>query len=140
MSPEKPRDAVLCLMGLLERGLRTLTPDQSAPFHKQVEARCGKLSDFPRLTEARRVRNTLAHGEDVSYVRYEEARGPQTGAHGDLASPPRTIANRHARSDAIRVGPRSRLVFALLVRRCPFQRGRGYNRRFPQRPETESGT
>ena len=73
MSPEKPRDAVLRLMGLLERGLRALTPDQSTPFHKQVEAHRGKFSDIAGVTEARRVRNALAHGEDVSDTRSEEA-------------------------------------------------------------------
>lgn len=73
MSPEKPRDAVLRLMGLLERGLRALTPDQSTPFHKQVEAHRSKFSDIAGITEARRVRNALAHGEDVSDARSEEA-------------------------------------------------------------------
>jgi hypothetical protein len=73
MSPEKPGDAVLRLMGLLERGLRALTPDQSTPFHKQVEAHRGKFSDIAGITEARRVRNALAHGDDVSDARSEEA-------------------------------------------------------------------
>jgi hypothetical protein len=73
MSPEKPHDAVLRLMGVLERALRALTPDSSIPFYKQVEAHRGKFSDAVGITEARRIRNALAHGENVADARAWEA-------------------------------------------------------------------
>jgi hypothetical protein len=73
MSPTKPRDAVLRLMGVLERCLRALAADQSTPFHKQVEAHRDAFSDIAGITDARRVRNSLAHGEDLSDSRAAEA-------------------------------------------------------------------
>jgi hypothetical protein len=73
MSNEKPLGAVLRLMGLLERALRALTPDQSTPFHKQVDAHRSYFSDISGITDARRVRNAIAHGEDVSVARSVEA-------------------------------------------------------------------
>jgi hypothetical protein len=36
---------VLQLMSVLERPLRAITSDQSAPFYKQVEAHATKFSD-----------------------------------------------------------------------------------------------
>jgi hypothetical protein len=70
---ETPRDAVLRLMGVLERSLRALTSDESRRFHDQVEAHRDKFSDVAGVTDARRVRNALAHGENVSEERVEEA-------------------------------------------------------------------
>jgi hypothetical protein len=72
-STEKPAGAVLRLMGVLERALRAITPDQSAPFHKQVEMYATQLSDVAGISDARRVRNAVAHGETVSDSRAEEA-------------------------------------------------------------------
>ena len=64
--PEKAQAAVLQLMGVLERALRAITPDQSAPFYQQVEAHATKFSDTAGIVDARRVRNAVAHGETVS--------------------------------------------------------------------------
>jgi hypothetical protein len=61
-------------MGILERSLRALTSDQSATFYVQVESHRAKFSDIAGITDARRVRNALAHGESVSGARVEEAR------------------------------------------------------------------
>jgi len=67
-----------------KKGLRALSADQSVPFHKQVEAHRGKFSDIAGITEARRVRNSLAHGEDVSYARSEEAQAILKQALGEI--------------------------------------------------------
>lgn len=72
-SSEKPAGAVLRLMGVLERALRAITPDQSTPFHKQVETHAKQFSDIAGISDARRVRNAVAHGETVSDTRAEEA-------------------------------------------------------------------
>ncbi len=72
-SSEKPQGSVLELMGILERALRAITPDQSAPFYKQVELHATKFSDVAGITDARRVRNMLAHGEVAPSTRILEA-------------------------------------------------------------------
>jgi hypothetical protein len=73
MPPDDPCNSVLRLMGFFEKGLRALTSDQSMPFHKQVEAHRGKFSDIAGITDARRVRNAIAHGDDISATRCKEA-------------------------------------------------------------------
>ena len=85
MSPEKPQEAVLRLMGVLERALRALTLGQSMPFYKQVEAHRGKFSDVAGITDARRVRNALAHGDGVSDARAVEAHAILKQALADLS-------------------------------------------------------
>lgn len=61
---ETPRDAILRLMGLLEKALTTRTSRMT--FREQVEENRAVFSDVKEIFEARRVRNQIAHGEMVS--------------------------------------------------------------------------
>lgn len=120
--PEKAQAAVLQLMGVLERALRAITPDQSAPFHKQVEAHATKFSDTAGIVDARRVRNAVAHGETVSDARAQEAQAVLKQALAEISShcPDRMrAAIREALPTPTAISPKNRTIEDAIIPAAP---------------------
>lgn len=82
---ETPRDAILRLMGLLEKALATRT--SRGTFREQLEANRAVFSDVSGISQARSVRNRIAHGELVPDPQARQAKAALDQALSEVLRP-----------------------------------------------------
>ena len=102
---ETPRDAILRLMGLLEKALATRT--SRGIFREQLEANRAVFSDVSGISQARSVRNRIAHGELVPELQALQARAVLDQALSEVLRPqpePHAIASRATYRESPRQG------------------------------------
>lgn len=82
---ETPRDAILRLMGISEKALATRT--SRGTFREQLEANRVVFSDVSEISQARSVRNRIAHGELVPEPQVRQARAVLDQALSEVLRP-----------------------------------------------------